>query len=185
MRNLDYIPDEDLRQVVAEQAKQIQDMEEDAANDECERTGRERREKILYINERDVLSVFQTRLPLTTIQFDDVPVDCEVKSVDYNWARRAFGFALSHSTFEPVPCGEAAPELISGIAVNKADRNELAGLVSEQAERIAKLEAENVNLADILRKASDYIQRAKVAARCHAGQDLADAIRNNPDPKFE
>ncbi|MEN6507162.1 MAG: hypothetical protein ABFD92_21715 [Planctomycetaceae bacterium] len=145
----------------------------------------ERRERILYVDERDVLPALQARLPLTTIQFGDVPLDCKVKSVHYDWARRSFAFALSHPTFEPVPCGEAAPELISRIIVNKAARDDLGGLVSEQAERIAQLETESVKLADMLRKASDYIQRAKIAARCHAGQDLADAIRNNPDPKFE
>lgn len=41
--------------------------------------------------------------------FQNVPSDCEVVNVSYDWSRRAFLFRLAHPTFDPVPNGAETP----------------------------------------------------------------------------
>lgn len=72
---------------------------------------RERRYKILWVSEHDVLDLWHRHAfsILTLPVLEGVPEDCEVQTVRHDALRRAFGFLLYHDSFDVVPEGQSPP----------------------------------------------------------------------------
>lgn len=74
----------------------------------------ERRCRIYWLPEGAVWALVsgRRRLPhcLSVYSLDGVPDDVTVDSVFADWPRRAFGFRVSHPSFEVVPDGMPVPE---------------------------------------------------------------------------
>lgn len=87
----------------------------------------------------------------------EIPEDAEVIAANVDWRMRRIELLLAHPSFEPVPCGSQPPMVID----------------TQSECRIKTVEP---SATEELRKASDYINRAKIAAGCHSGEDLAEKI---------
>ncbi len=133
---------------------------------------RERRVRVYWLSEQDALELVRARwrLPsaLCLAFFEGVPDDCIVESVHADWQRRAFGFTLSHPSFEKVPEGEYAPSFgeMKYEMVNVEMRYE-KGITT--ADAYAALLRENAQLRGILGDALEDDERLKAAyERGHA-----------------
>jgi len=84
---------------------------------------KERRFKILPVEEADVLQLFLCALDqwpqcLSLPDLSQVPRGAELVSVYHTPEWRGFGFVLAHSSFSPIPLG-ATPERLDALSSRK------------------------------------------------------------------
>jgi len=77
----------------------------------------ERRNKIVYVPRESVLRCLRQYVPKYVVisVVPDLPEGFMVKDVHYICERDAFGFIISHPSFDVVPIGTPCPEIIMDI----------------------------------------------------------------------